>query len=404
MSEDEVMNKEDDGDLTNDPYQENEDSDDELEDDQEPDDYVVEEDDDTIDLTHLSKTEVRILLLKDLGKPTASTERNGHKIKKTPIRSLCLFFKKELMKAGAEVAIVINENTIKPWSTNFDNMKLGEHGKDCYWGYISNTIRFCLLCGYYESVLILLPNSEVNTPSSFVEHIISFCNFKLTKTTDWVTTSWKNKKRNFIKDICGKRVKGSGAWKKLGNLGTYASAISATHGNRAQGSQYQERCPACFNSFKEWSQNKNGREVPYGCQHHPHNPRFFISGNPCRKNLKWTNFRKIITQELKNVPIKQATMMNPFELINVIKHCLYVIGGLWGLQTALMILVSCSIYLRNMEMKKIRAEHFCMNLSAINTSGIVNGIMLKLHDGKTDLHVRLCHSTSLNILVIIYQL
>lgn len=82
MSEDEVMNKEDDGDLTNDPYQENEDSDDELEDDQEPDDYVVEEDDDTIDLTHLSKTEVRILLLKDLGKPTASTEKKWAQNKK----------------------------------------------------------------------------------------------------------------------------------------------------------------------------------------------------------------------------------------------------------------------------------------------------------------------------------
>ena len=140
------------------------------------DDEGCEEQEEFCDLSEYTSKQVRDIILKDLSHVKKKGE--SFKVKKTSIRALCMYFKDEIVAAGCDVAILIDEQHIKPWSNNFDDMKLGESGLSHYWGYIANTIRFFLLCGHYESILILLPNAETNTPAAAVEHIISFCNFR----------------------------------------------------------------------------------------------------------------------------------------------------------------------------------------------------------------------------------
>ena len=81
-----------------------------------------------------------------------------------------------------------------------------------------------------------------------------------------------------------------------------------------------------------------------------------------------------MTEELKNVG---ASMLNPFELVRVIEHCLKMNTD-WGLQMAVMINVSVQMYLRNKEMKTIQFSHLKWDLSGITSTGVVKGVLLKL--------------------------
>ena len=81
--------------------------------------------------------------------------------------------------------------------------------------------------------------------------------------------------------------------------------------------------------------------------------------------------------------VTQSTMLNPMEDVEVVKYCLG-LHSMWGLQMALMIQLSTQLYLRNKELRGIKIEHFEWNLSVRSPAGLINGIMLRLHGGKTD--------------------
>ena len=90
-----------------------------------------------------------------------------------------------------------------------------------------------------------------------------------------------------------------------------------------------------------------------------------------------------MTDLMKHLPIRQVFMLNPDELIAILKYFVQM-GDIWHLQVAAMTLFSCSAYLRNKKMKTIKFEHIRFDLSAISPVGVITGIMLQLHDGKTD--------------------
>ena len=174
--------------------------------------------------------------------------------------------------------------------------------------------------------------------------------FKYTPSNEIVKSTMANTCRTTLKCFLGKDVTGSGAWKKLGNLGRFAAAISAVHSNRGQADGYTQNCTHCYQKFKRW--NYSTENVPSGCLHHSGNPKFFTTGNPCSRNIKWRNFRKLVCEKTKNLPVCQASMLNPKELTYVMKYCLHK-GDLWHLELAVITLLSCSAYVRNNEMKRI---------------------------------------------------
>lgn len=136
------------------------------------------------------------------------------------------------------------------------------------------------------------------------------------------------------------------------------------------------RCKNCAKKFDKWN-------VPDGCVHHSKQPRFFTCGNPCSKNIAWRNFRKLVTEKTKHLPLSQSSMLQPEELLFVMKFCLQK-GTLWYLELAVIILLSCTAFIRNKEMKLIQVGHLRMDLSAVSPLGIIQGLMLHLHNGKTD--------------------
>ncbi len=288
--------------------------------------------------------------------------------------------KKELAESAKKLGIKLESGHITQFkATNFENMKLGETGKMQYWGYIDNTIRFFLLTGNWSSVLLLLPEAPENTPSVPVEDIILFCKFKYGESGAVL----KDSKGKVVKDICGAQIYCLGKWKTMANLCRYASAISATHCNRGQGGGYVEKCQQCYNKFSRWGFSTDS--IPQGCVHHSASPRFFITGNPVAKNQAWKNFRKTQKELVKNVIPNQSSMLNPMELRIVLKYCLG-LGTLWGFLMALMINLSVQLYLRNKEMRLIEISHLRWDLSCISAAGILDGILLSLHNGKTDEH------------------
>jgi hypothetical protein len=224
-----------------------------------------------------------------------------------------------------------------------------------------------------------LPEAPENTPSVPVDDLILFCRFKYGE----VGTCLKDNKGSFVKDICGEDIECSGKWKTIGNLGRYAAAISATHCNRGQAGGYVEKCNTCFAKFESWAFSTES--IPQGCVHHSSSPRFFISGNPVAKNQAWKNFRKTQKAVLRNTIPNQTTMLNPSELLTVIRYCLG-LGTNWGFLMALMINLSVQLYLRNKELRLIEMSHLRWDLSCISAAGILDGILLVLHHGKADEH------------------
>ena len=68
------------------------------------------------------------------------------------------YFKDDLISAGKNVGLNIDvSKNINKWANYFQSMQLGEIGEQQYYGYIESIIRFFLLMGYYESILIFLP-------------------------------------------------------------------------------------------------------------------------------------------------------------------------------------------------------------------------------------------------------
>ena len=127
------------------------------------------------EIQRLSSSEMEDLLLKDL---KTQIRGKSFKIEKTRIRDVLFYFQKEIKAAGSSVGLNIWMENLLEWGTHFDNMKLGLEGMRQYYGYIDSCIRFFLLMGYFETVLMLLPLAAENTPSCNVDHLIHFCIFK----------------------------------------------------------------------------------------------------------------------------------------------------------------------------------------------------------------------------------
>ena len=330
------------------------------------------------EIQSLSRTAMNDLIFKDL---TCQNRGPNFKIEKTRLRDVLFYFQNKLKEAGSRVGLTIQMEHLLQWGTHFDNMKLGEEGMRQYFGYIDGCIRFFLLMGYYDSVLMLLPIAAENTPSCNVDHLIHFCNFKYTKPGQEVKSTFGGGGAT-LKSTSKQKITGAGHWNKLGNIGRFAAALSAVHTNRGQAGGYIESCQNCQKKFRAW--NFKTANVPDGCVHHSKQPRFFTTGNPCSKNIKWRNFRKLVTEKTKDLPVSQSSMLQPEELLLVIKHCLQK-STLWYLELAVIILMSCTAFIRNKEMKMIQVEHLRMDLSAVSALGVLEGILLHLHNGKTDI-------------------
>lgn len=322
------------------------------------------EEEEVIDLTHqpsaaqlLRKTPSAFCseLVLDLchQRKFAAGGRGGRR--KIPIRHVLEYCQTEIANAGKKIAIAVNsEEHMLPWSDVFDEMKLCSSSKKAYWGYMDNLIRFCLLLGCYEAVIILLPKAPRNTPSVDVDILKSFCEFKYGDSDQLLLF-----KGSPVRNIAGEQVRCSGnRWNTLDNIGRFAAAISGCHESRDQAGGYRERCAACYTKFSAW--NFASDVIPQGCIHHSSTPKFFNSENPCSSCTSWKNYRKIKTNALKEVEKSQSSVLNPEELVLVIRFCLSQ-HTLWGLQLALMISVSVQLYLRNNEMKNI-CDRFAMEL------------------------------------------
>jgi hypothetical protein len=129
--------------------------------------------------------------------------------RKYDIRSLLLYFKKEINDAADRMAIALSDSAITHYmATNFANMKLKDYIADQYWGYVSCLIEFFLLIGDYDSLLILLPNPPQNTPSPDVESCVQFTQYKGFEVDQKLMTQ----SGESLKDICGDDIFCLGLW------------------------------------------------------------------------------------------------------------------------------------------------------------------------------------------------
>jgi hypothetical protein len=359
------------------------------------------------DYSSFSREKIRDCLIYNLN------YKNNRKLgsKKYDIRSLLQYFAKELKEAAERMAIILSDDSITHYmATNFANMKLKDYVADQYWGYVSCLIEYFLLIGDFESVLILLPNPPTNTPSPDVHSCVQFVKFKGFD----LGTPIQNGLGEIQKDICGDDIHCLGLWNQIGSFTGFSAALSGCMQTRNQRTGYTPKCDSCHKLYSEWKEKRN-QEVqgcaehehtdprcnfcamalkawtqetktpPHGCIHHSHAPQFFPIGNPFARCQDWKNAKSCLKEKMKTYKSTPATMLTPFEFNRVIRYLIFS-GCIWQFQLAVCLVVGTRLYLREMELASIKFEHLQWNLSSISECGLLCGIMLNLHNGKTDLH------------------
>jgi hypothetical protein len=93
-----------------------------------------------------------------------------------------------------------------------------------------------------------------------------------------------------------------------------------------------------------------------------------------------------LKDRMKNYKSSPSTILTPFEFVKIIRNLVFQ-SCPWSFQMAVALVIGARLYSREMELSSIQFEHFLWNLSYIcPDSGLLKGIMLNLHNGKTDPH------------------
>ena len=227
--------------------------------------------------------------------------------------------------------------------------------KDQYASYYNGLRQFCILIGDYHSLLILLPNAPLRSPSIDISTLKLFTKFKWGLTSEILLDESGLPK----KDVLNQNIYCVNEWNAPKNLDQYKAAIKCLHEGMAQDDPYKDFCLDCLKLPEE--------DMHKGCNFHSNDPHLRRKGDPS-STTKFKNHISEIKLEHSEYKQEGSGMLIPCE-VRDIRARLTSSNNIVDLQTYVIILISICLFVRSDESLDMSTYHIIPELYSVLSNG-----------------------------------
>jgi hypothetical protein len=254
-------------------------------------------------------------------------------------------------------------------STRFGNHPIAPGTKENYEGVLRQDWRICTVIGDYDSMLLLLSPCPDGAPSQWVKTLDVMLRFK--RQTPGIDLLQYNN-RDICTDVFNNLMTVEGHWKAPKNAPILGAAVHALHVAQNHVAEYQEPCGACRGRSKQ-TRHK-------GCPQHNDVPHLYRKGDPTSHSI-FLNCKEQLRKDDIAYEENGSCQLLPSDL-RLLRARLLSSKNIVDLQTWVIIINACLLFLRHDEFHEIEMKHFKEDLFQI-LEDQVNSLALEVF-GKSD--------------------